>query len=54
MRFSIHYNYLEPDNQTLEAMKLNLNKIQSISKERIFSELNKILNLKNLNILQYQ
>ncbi len=52
MRFSIHYNYLKPDFETLKALKLNLNKIQSISKERIFSELNKILKLKNVNNLQ--
>ena len=46
IRFKIMYNgKVEPS--TIEAIKLNLNGIKQISKERIFIELFKILDLKN-------
>ena len=46
IRFKIMYNSkVEPS--TIEAIKLNLNGVKQISKERILSELFKILDLKN-------
>ena len=52
LRFSIQYDSLA-DATTIEALKLNLNGIKKISKERILDELFKILNLKNFeNILK--
>ena len=46
IRFSLEYNSkIEPT--TIEAIKLNLDGIKKISKERILSELFKILSLKN-------
>ncbi len=46
IRFKIMYNFkIEPT--TIKAIKLNLNGIKKISKERILVELYKILNLKN-------
>jgi poly(A) polymerase len=49
IRFSIHYNNRKSDPQTIEAIKLNLNGIKNISKERILSELYKIFKLRNFN-----
>ena len=46
MRFSLEYGS-EVEKSTLEAIKLNLDGIKKISKERILSELFKILNTKN-------
>ena len=46
IRFSIQYE-AEVDISTIQAIKLNLNGIKNISKERIFNELLKILKLKN-------
>ena len=46
IRFSLEYSSeIEPT--TIEAIKLNLDGIQKISKERILNELFKILNIKN-------
>ena len=50
LRFSIQYDSLA-DATTIEALKLNLNGIKKISKERILDELFKILDLKNFMIL---
>ena len=46
MRFSLEYGS-EVEKSTLKAIKLNLDGIKKISKERILSELFKILNTKN-------
>ena len=46
IRFKIMYNF-KVETTTLEAIKLNLNGIKKISKERILVELYKILDLKN-------
>ena len=51
IRFSIYYNNKESDLKTIEAIKLNLNGIKNLSKERILNELYKIFKLKNINIL---
>jgi poly(A) polymerase len=47
IRFALQYDYKDFENSTLEAIKLNLNGIKNLSKERILSELFKILNLKS-------
>ena len=53
LRFAIQYDSNTDDN-TIKALKLNLNGIQKISKERILGELIKILELKNFeNILKH-
>ncbi len=46
IRFSLEYES-KIDKQTIEAIKLNLDGIKNISKERILNELIKILKLKN-------
>ena len=46
IRFSIQYN-CQSDLKVIESIKLNLNGIKNISKERILSEFYKILELKN-------
>ena len=51
IRFSIQYNFENIENKTIEDIKLNLNNIKKLSKERVFSELVKILNLENINFL---
>jgi len=51
IRFSIYYNNKESEPKTIEAIKLNLNGIKNLSKERILNELYKIFKLKNINIL---
>ena len=51
IRFCIHYRIKNSDHQTINSIKLNLNGIKNLSKERILSELNKIFNLKNINTL---
>ena len=50
IRFSIHYNSKQSEPKIIEAIKLNLNGIKNISKERILDELYKIFKLKNINI----
>ena len=53
IRFSIHYNCKQFDLGVVESIKLNLNGIKNLSKERILSELYKIFKLKNVdNILE--
>jgi len=53
IRFSVEYNCKQSDPKTIESIKLNLNGIKNISKERILSELYKIFKLKNIiNILE--
>ena len=53
IRFSVKYNCKQTDAKTIEAIKLNLNGIKNLSKERILSELYKIFKLKNIiNILE--
>ena len=47
IRFAIEYNHQDFEKSTLDAIKLNLNGIASLSKERVLSELLKILNSKN-------
>ena len=50
IRFSIFYNH-SPEKTTIDALKVNLNGIKNLSRERIFDEFNKILETKNfLNI----
>jgi len=51
IRFSIYYNNKQSDPKIIEAVKLNLNGIKNLSKERILNELYKIFKLKNINIL---
>jgi len=51
IRFSIHYNSKQSDPKIIEAVKLNLNGIKNLSKERILNELYKIFKLKNINTL---
>ena len=51
IRFSIHYNNKQSEPKIIEAIKLNLNGIKNLSKERILNELYKIFKLKNINIL---
>jgi len=51
IRFSIHYNNKESESKAIEAVKLNLNGIKNLSKERILNELYKIFKLQNINIL---
>ena len=52
LRFTIQYDS-KTDPKTIEALKLNLDGIKKISKERILSELLKILDLNNfVNILK--
>ena len=47
IRFAIQYDS-QTDQTTIDSLKLNLNGIKTLSKERIFNELLKILKLKNL------
>ena len=46
IRFSLQYDHNDFEKSTLDAIKLNLNGIKNLSKERIFNELLKILSLK--------
>jgi poly(A) polymerase len=48
LRFAIQYDS-NTESQTIEALKLNLNGIKNISKERVLDELFKILKLNNFN-----
>jgi len=51
IRFTIYYNNKQSESKIIEAVKLNLNGIKNLSKERILNELYKIFKLKNINIL---
>tara|TARA_B100000780_G_scaffold275685_1_gene242792 strand:+ start:36 stop:1331 length:1296 start_codon:yes stop_codon:yes gene_type:complete len=51
IRFSVYYNNKQSEPKIIEAIKLNLNGIKNLSKERILGELYKIFKLKNINIL---
>ena len=54
LRFAIQYDS-STDDQTINALKLNLNGIKNISKERILDELLKIIKLDNFdNILKHK
>ena len=48
LRFSIYYKSFEINDETQKAIKLNLNGIAHLSKERVYTELEKIIKLKNL------
>jgi tRNA nucleotidyltransferase/poly(A) polymerase len=49
VRFCVQYKVKYSDPKTTNAIKLNLNGIKNLSKERILSELYKIFKLKNIN-----
>jgi len=51
LRFCIQYNIKNSEPRIINSIKLNLNGTKNLSKERILSELNKIFNLKSINIL---
>ena len=51
IRFSLQYNYQKFEKSTINAIKINLAGIQNISRERVLSELIKILKLNNLEII---
>jgi len=51
IRFSVYYSTKQSEPTIIEAVKLNLNGIKNLSKERILNELYKIFKLKNINIL---
>ena len=51
VRFCVQYNIKHSDSKTINAIKVNLNGIKSLSKERILSEFYKIFKLKNVNTL---
>jgi len=48
LRFSIEYQDFNIEDDVLKVIKKNLNGITNLSKERVYSELNKIINLDNL------
>ena len=48
LRFSIQYENFDKDKETLNIIKKNVPGILKISKERIFSEIIKIVNLENI------
>ena len=52
LRFSLQYKDFSKDDQTLKVIKQNLNGINKLSKERIFGELQKIVELENLEDIQ--
>jgi tRNA nucleotidyltransferase/poly(A) polymerase len=51
LRFCIQYNIKHSDPEIINAIKLNLNGIKNLSKERILNELYKIFRLGNINII---
>jgi poly(A) polymerase len=51
LRFCVQYNIKQSESKIINSIKLNLNGIKNLSKERILSELYKMFNLKNINIL---
>ena len=52
IRFSIEYSNFDFEKETLRAIQKNLVGITKLSKERIYSELKKILKLKNFHEIQ--
>ena len=48
LRFSIEYQDFVIEDDVLKVIKKNLNGIANLSRERVYSELNKIINLDNL------
>ena len=52
IRFSIEYSNFDFEQETLRAIQKNLSGITKLSKERIYSELKKILKLKNFYEIQ--
>ena len=48
LRFSIEYQDFSIEDDVLKIIKKNLNGIANLSKERVYSEINKIINLNNL------
>jgi len=52
IRFSIEYSNFDFEKETLRAIQKNLSGITKLSKERIYSELKKILKLKNFYEIQ--
>jgi poly(A) polymerase len=51
LRFCVQYNIKHSDPKIINAIKLNLNGIKNLSKERVLRELYKIFKLKNIDIL---
>ena len=51
LRFSIQYNSFDINEQIRKAINFNLNGVIKLSKERIYSELEKIISLKNFHNL---
>jgi len=51
LRFCVQYNIKYSDPKIINSIKLNLNGIKNLSKERVLGELYKIFSLKNINIL---
>jgi len=51
LRFCIQYDSHNFDSKINSAIKLNLNGVKNLSKERVLNELYKIFNLKNINTL---
>ncbi len=51
IRFSVYYNNKQSEPKIIEAVKLNLNNIKKLSRERILNELYKIFKSKNISIL---
>ena len=50
-RFFIHYSKIDYDEDVIESIKKNINGLNKISNERIFEELKKIIETKNLHKL---
>ena len=48
LRFSLQYKDFHKDDETIKIIKKNLNGVLKLSKERIFMELKKIINLENV------
>ena len=51
LRFCVQYSIQHSEFKIINAIKLNLNGIHNLSKERILNELYKIFNLKNISVL---
>ncbi len=54
VRFSIKYDNFGYDNETLKIIKKNLNGVLKLSKERIFSELKKMIHLDNFQNIMHK